>query len=81
VTFGIDRQDASRWYFVGSLPSSMAEATGDTGLGGFINVRPGIAVVRADLPGSPVPIAAPQSVLVRPGWMTGLRIVPPAEPQ
>jgi hypothetical protein len=79
VTFAIDREDVTRWYFVGSLPSSTAEATGDTGLGGFINVRPGIAVVRAELPGSPVPIASPQSVLVRPGWMTGLRIVPPAQ--
>jgi hypothetical protein len=37
--------------------------------------------VRADLPGFAVPIASPQSVLVRPGWMTGLRIVPPAQPE
>lgn len=81
VTFSIDQEDAWRWYFVGSLPSSMAEATGATGLGGFINVRPGVAVVSADLPGLAFPIASPRSLLVRPGWMTGLRIVPRALPE
>jgi hypothetical protein len=76
VSFSID-QDGVAWYFVGGLPSSNAVATAaGSGLGGFINVPSGIAVVSADLPGAPVPIATPKSVFVRPGWMTALRFVP-----
>jgi hypothetical protein len=76
VSFSID-QGGVAWYFVGGLPSSNAVATAaGSGLGGFINVPSGIAVVSAELPGAPVPIATPKSVFVRPGWMTALRFVP-----
>jgi hypothetical protein len=76
VTFSIDKPGFP-WYFVGGLPSSSAVATApESGLGGFINVAPGVAVVNAALPGSSVPIATPKSVLVRPGWMTAMRFLP-----
>lgn len=79
VTFSIDKPGVP-WYFVGGLPSSTAVATApESGLGGFINVEPGIAVVNAALPGSPLPIAAAKSVLVRPGWMTAMRFLPQPE--
>ncbi len=79
ISFTIDKPGA-RWYFVGGLPSSTADETAaGSGLGGFINVAPGIAVVNAELPGSPLPIAAPKTVLVRAGWMTALRFIPKAE--
>lgn len=79
VTFTIDKP-AWQWYFVDGLPSSMAEETAaDSGLGGFINVPPGIAVVNAVLPGAERPIARPKSVLVRADWMTGLRFIPTPE--
>jgi hypothetical protein len=79
VTFSIDKPGAP-WYFVGGLPSSTAVATeAGSGLGGFINVAPGIAVVDAELPGAPAPIARPKSVVVRQGWMTALRFLPKVE--
>jgi hypothetical protein len=76
ISFSVNQQSAWRWYFVGKLPTSLADSTSDTGLGGFINVTPGVAVVGAELPNSPIPITPPMSVLVRPGWMTGLRFIP-----
>jgi len=79
VSFDIDK-DGFPWYFVGGLPSSVATVTApESGLGGFINVEPGVAVVNAVLPGSSLPIATPRSVLVRAGWMTAMRFVPLAE--
>lgn len=79
VSFDIDKAGFP-WYFVGGLPSSTATFTaGESGLGGFINVAPGIAVVNAVLPGSALPIATPRSVLVRGGWMTAMRFVPQSE--
>jgi hypothetical protein len=75
VTFSINQEDAWRWYFVGELPTSLADETTESGLGGFINVAPGIALVNAELSGSPVSIASDESVFVRAGWMTGLRFV------
>lgn len=79
VTFSIDRP-GWRWYFVGALPSASAEETADTGLGGFINVAPGVAVVDARLPSENLAIATPKSVLVRANWMTGLRFIANATP-
>jgi hypothetical protein len=73
VTFSINQEDAWRWYFVGELPTSLADETTESGLGGFINVRPGIALVSAELRGSPIALASDESVFVRAGWMTGVR--------
>jgi hypothetical protein len=79
VSFSIDKPGFA-WYFVGGLPSSTAVATApESGLGGFINVDPGVAVVNAALPGSSLPIAKPKSVLVRRGWMTAMRFLPDPE--
>jgi hypothetical protein len=80
ITFSIDQEDAWRWYFVGKLPTSVVDSTSDTGLGGFLNVVPGVAVVSADLPESTTPIAPPEGVVVRPGWITGLRFSPRVTP-
>jgi hypothetical protein len=74
VTFTIDR-DGWAWYFVGRLPSSTATETADSGLGGFINVSPGVSVVNAELDVNRN-LTEPKSVLVRAGWMTGLRFTP-----
>ena len=65
------------------MAAKRAEAadTGDTGLGGFIDVTPGVAVVTAELPVSAVPIASEDNVLGRPGWLTVLRFVPTVEPE
>jgi hypothetical protein len=73
VTFSINQDDAWRWYFVGELPTSLADETTESGLGGFINVRPGIALINAELRGTPISLASDESVFVRAGWMTGVR--------
>jgi hypothetical protein len=74
VRYSIDKPGSS-WYFVDGLPSSGASETADSGLGGFINVAPGVAIVTAELSSAGSPIVAPTSVLVRAGWMTALRFV------
>lgn len=74
VTFSIDRSGVP-WYFVGGLPSTTAVETAESGLGGFINVEPGFTVVTASL-GQERPIARPTSLIVRAGWLTGVRIIP-----
>ena len=57
------------------LPSGMAVETGESGLGGFINVEAGVAVLTTELSGVGQ-IGAEQSVVVRAGWITGLRFFP-----
>jgi hypothetical protein len=75
VSYDIDRAGAP-WYFVAGLPSSAVQETADSGLGGFINVMPGVAVVSGELEGRALAIMPPTSILVRAGWMTGIRFVP-----
>jgi hypothetical protein len=72
VEFSIDRAGAP-WYFVDGLPTSLAEQTAESGLGGFLNVAPGVSVVNAAIAATGAAIAPPKSVLVRGGWITGLR--------
>jgi hypothetical protein len=75
VSYEIDRAGAP-WYFVAGLPSTAALETADSGLGGFINATPGVAVVSAELEGRGLAIVPPASILVRARWMTGIRFVP-----
>lgn len=75
VRYSIDKSSVP-FYFVSGLPSSAVTETEGSGLGGFINVASGIAVVNATLSSGAKPIALPKTLLVRPNWMTGLRIIP-----
>jgi hypothetical protein len=79
VRYSIDRASVP-FYFVAGLPSSAVTETEGSGLGGFINVASGIAVVNATLSNGAKPIALPKTLLVRPNWMTGLRIIPALRP-
>jgi hypothetical protein len=79
VSFTLDRE-GWEWYFVGDLPSSTATATTESGLGGFINVAMGVAVVNAEILELGRSVTEPQSLLVRPGWMSGLRFIPEPSP-
>jgi hypothetical protein len=79
VHYTIDKPSVP-FYFVAGLPSGTRTETENSGLGGFINVPTGIAVVNAELSSGAKPIALPKTLLVRPNWMTGLRILPPLGP-
>jgi hypothetical protein len=79
VRYSIDRASVP-FYFVAGLPSSAVTETESSGLGGFINVASGIAVVNAALSNGTKPIALPKTLLVRADWMTGLRIIPALRP-
>jgi hypothetical protein len=65
------------WYFVDGLPTGMGEATAVDGLGGLVNVKPGLAVVDLLTP-SGASINGPQSVVVRPGWLSAVYVRPRA---
>lgn len=75
VSYTIDRPGIP-WYFVAGLPSGAPEETDGSGLGGFINVTEGITVVDAAPAPGQKDLMLPKTVLVRPNWMTGLRILP-----
>lgn len=79
VHYSIDKASVP-FYFVSGLPSSAVTETEGSGLGGFINVASGIAVVNIALSDASKPIALPKTLLVRPNWMTGLRIIPGLRP-
>lgn len=74
VSFSIDRPGGPSFYFVGSLPSSSAAVTAESGLGGFANVPTGARVVDAAIEGRS--LAGSKSLLVRGGWVSGVRILP-----
>jgi hypothetical protein len=80
VRFTIDRP-STPWYFVSGLPSAVPRETDESGLGGFINAAEGITVVDASLSSGEKDIAVPKTILVRPNWMTGLRILPALLPE
>jgi hypothetical protein len=66
-----------RWYFVDGLPSLTASSTGSQGIGGYINVPVGVAVLEAETrDGSS--IAGTQSLAVREGWMSSMFVRPRA---
>jgi hypothetical protein len=79
VRYSIDKSSVP-FYFIAGLPTGATMETESSGLGGFINVPTGIAVVNAALRTGAKPIAVPKTVLVRPNWMTGLRIIPSLRP-
>lgn len=74
VSYTLDR-DGVAWYIAGGLPNGMSTATSGEGIGGFANVPAGLAVVDALAPDGRS-IAGPQSVIVRPGWMSGMFVRP-----
>lgn len=61
------------WYYVGEIPVASAQATTESGVGGFSDVAPGTVVVTAELAEDGRPLAPPQSVFVRGGWFTNIR--------
>lgn len=72
VQFRIEPSAVS-WYYVGDIPVATADATTESGIGGFSDVGPGIVVVTAELAESGRQLAPPRSVFVRPGWFTNIR--------
>lgn len=63
------------WYFVDGLPSGTQQQTGVDGLGGFVNVPPGLAVIDALAPNG-TSISGAHSLVVRPNWMSATYIRP-----
>jgi hypothetical protein len=64
-----------RWYFVDGLPNTTATATGPDGLGGFVNMPPGLAVVDLKAPNG-VSIRGAQSFVVRANWVSAAYVRP-----
>jgi hypothetical protein len=69
--------DGATWYFVDGLPTRMSAVTGADGLAGIVNVDPGLAVVELAAQNG-VSIDGPQSVVMRPGWMSAIFVRPAA---
>jgi hypothetical protein len=63
------------WYFVDGLPTSTATETGPEGLGGFVNMPPGLAVVDLKAP-TGASIRGAQSFVVRPNWVSAAYVRP-----
>lgn len=61
--------DGAPWYFVGGLPTGAASDTSSSGVGGLVNVTPGLVVVDALSPDG-ASIAGPQTFVTRPGWIS-----------
>jgi hypothetical protein len=74
VSFSTDT-DGVPWYFVDGLPTGTGTETGGDGLAGLVNVQPGLAVVDVNAPNG-VSIRGPQSVVVRPNWLTAVFVRP-----
>jgi hypothetical protein len=64
------------WYFVDGLPTGMGTETAGDGLAGLVNVQPGLAVIDVKAPGG-VSVRGPQSVVVRPNWLSAVFVRPP----
>jgi hypothetical protein len=75
VKYSVDKPGVP-FYFVAGLPSAAVSETESSGLGGFLNVGEGVTVVNLRLSSAEKEIASPKSLLVRPDWMTGLRLIP-----
>ena len=74
------RNEGVPWYLVDGLPTARASMTAADGLGGYLNVSPGLALIDVKAPNGSS-IAGPQSMVVRPGWMSVVYIRPPARVQ
>lgn len=64
------------YYFVGGLPTAAASRTDTNGLGGFVNVPSGLAMIDALSPDGRS-ITGPQSVVIRNGWLSSFFASPP----
>jgi hypothetical protein len=67
------------WYFIGGLPSITEQRTGSDGLGGFLNIPPGLAQIDLLAPDG-ASITGPRSLLVRGGWFSSVFVTPPRAP-
>lgn len=67
------------FYDVDGLPTASATSTGRTGSGGFINAPAGPLTVTARLETGALPVAS-ASVLIRPGFVSHGRLMPPSVP-
>lgn len=76
VTFALDEGEGTPFYFNGDLPTGTATATDEAGIGGYVNMQAGRAVVSATNSAG-TPIMAPQAILIRDGWLSGLIVRPP----
>jgi hypothetical protein len=63
------------WYFIDGLPTRAGSATGADGLGGFVNVPPGLTHVDLKAANG-VSIRGPQSFVVRPNWVSSAYVRP-----
>lgn len=68
--------EGTPWYFADGLPTASTGVTSSDGLGGFVNMQPGLAMVDMTAPGG-ISIAGPQSVVIRPGWLSAVFVRPP----
>jgi hypothetical protein len=68
--------EGAPFYFIGGLPTGAATATDGVGLGGFSNVPAGLAVLEGWTPDGTA-IMSPQTVVIRPGWVSTLFLQPP----
>jgi hypothetical protein len=61
--------------FVNDLPVLNQDVTGDQGLAGFVNVSPGVVVLRAFPQSSTSPLTV-ETLLVRGGWLSNVSVLP-----
>jgi hypothetical protein len=77
VSYSLDAPGPTteQFYLVDQLPDTTAQATGPNGVGGFVNVPPGLAAIRAVLAADDLAIGH-GNFLVRKGWLTYAVISP-----
>jgi hypothetical protein len=75
VRLGIDSMSALPFAFVDDLPVIGQDVTSSSGIIGFVNVPPGIAVVSA-FPGGDEQALSVDTMLIRTGWLTVGRLIP-----
>lgn len=61
--------------FVNDLPVLNQDVTSEQGLAGFVNVSPGVVVLRGFAQDSTTPLTV-ETLLVRGGWLTSVSVVP-----
>ncbi|HKO89691.1 MAG TPA: hypothetical protein VJU61_00970 [Polyangiaceae bacterium] len=61
--------------FVNDLPVLNQDVTSEQGLAGFVNVSPGVVVLRGFSPGSSSPLTV-ETLLVRSAWLTSVSLLP-----
>lgn len=71
----VSNNPGTPWYFVDGLPSGGVSQTSAEGLGGMVNVAPGLAVVDVRAP-TGLSIGGPQSVVVRANWLSVVYVRP-----